>query len=358
MPVRLERWQTALCRAMPKAELHLHLDGALEPKTAMELAGAQGWRGFERPLPFSEMYGRLVLPGQVCSQAELLAYFAVPGLLLQTPQALRRVTDDLIAAKAADHVRYCEIRWAPLLHTAGGMRVREILETVIQAAAGAGERLGVHVELIAVAMRTHTPGQNLALLEELAPLAGKGIAAVDMAGQEAAAPELAAHLPFFEKARSLGFGVTLHCGELAGSAPRLRRQIEELRPHRVAHGPGAADDTELCALLRERDIMLDLCPTSNLQAGLYPDYESYPLRRLVERGVPVSISTDDNVLSDLSLSDEYVNLLRAGQLNLPALWARNLDALRHGFAPAAVRGRLLREFGEWAGGTGELDAAK
>jgi len=100
--------------------------------------------------------------------------------------------------------------------------------------------------------------------------------------------------------------------------------------------------------------MLDLCPTSNIQAGLYHDYEDYPLSRLLELGVPVSINTDDSVISGLSLSDEYINLLGAKQLDIQTLWRINAGALRHAFLPQDEISRLSGEFEEWAKAIPEL----
>lgn len=352
----MERWMADLCRAMPKVELHLHLDGALRPKTALDLSAARQWRDFETPLSYRQMHSKLVVGHPLASQGELLSYFEIPGLLLQTEKALRRITRELVWEKAADHVCYCEIRWAPQLHTAEGLTTRQVVEAVLEESASASRQTGVIVRLIAVGMRTHSLGQNLKMLEEIAPFRGKGLAGVDFAGPEAKAPDALEQEAFFLRARELGFAITLHCGEMPGSAPRLAEQIRQLRPARVAHGPGSAEDPVLCAFLREQDVMLDLCPTSNLQAGLYPDYESYPLRQLVEAGVPVSISTDDSTLSNLTLSDEYINLLQVGQVDLSTLWRLNLNALGHAFLEPEEKARLLFRLNSWASNIPELQS--
>lgn len=343
-----------LCKKMPKAELHLHLDGALNIKSAIDLAEAAGWDGFEQPLSYREMHSRLVVPRNLRSQEELLAYFEVPGILLHTEEALRRVTRELLLEKAADNVVYCEIRWAPMLHGAKGLSTAEVVAIVDDECRKTCALTGQTVRLIAVGMRTMPLETNLAMLEEIAPFAGETIAAVDFAGLESKNPDALSQKAYFARARELGFDITLHCGELPGSAPRLKAVVEEIKPTRIAHGPGSVEDKELCALLRERDVMLDLCPTSNIQAGLYPNHEQYPLRELVAMGVPVSVNTDDNVLSNLTLSDEYVRLLEAGQVDLPTLWRLNLDALRHVFLPDKEKARLIAAFESWATNVPEL----
>lgn len=344
----MERWKADLCRRMPKAELHLHLDGALTPGIAAYLAG----KG--ESLSYRDLYQKLVVGENLPSQEALLAYFDLPGKLLHTEEALRLVTRQLLLEKAADGVLYCEIRWAPALHTAQGLSTAQVVEIVADECGLVTAGTGQMVRLIAVGMRTLPIEENLRMLEAVAPFAGGLLAAVDYAGLEAKNPDPTAQTAFFERARELGFGVTIHCGELPDSAPRLRKIVEEIAPKRIAHGPGAVDDPALCALLREKDIMLDLCPTSNIQAGLYPDHASFPLKKLVEAGVPVSVNTDDNVLSDITLSEEYIRLLEAGQVTLPGLWRLNLNALRHAFLPQEERERLLAVFEGWAACVPEL----
>jgi adenosine deaminase len=352
-----------LFRAMPKAELHMHLDGALEVRTAMELMGkrasaqdASDGDAFPQG-SYEALHRRLVIGGRCATQAELLAYYDLPIELLQSEEALARVADDLLRAKAADRVRYCEIRWAPALHCACGLRVRQVAESVARAVKRASARYGICARLIVVGMRAHAPQENVAMLREAAEADACGLlAAVDLAGPEAAHPDPAVQLPFFEEARRLGLGVTLHCGELPGSADAIRRCVESIAPDRIAHGSGAAEDEALCRLLRERNIRLDLCPASNIQAGLYKDYADFPVAALCRRGVPVSISTDSPVISGLSLSEEY-HRTSAGGLGPAELWAINLASLDSIFAEDAVKRALKKEFCAWARGISELSQA-
>ena len=337
-----------LCRRLPKAELHLHLDGALSAGIAMRLAEQSGWRGFERPLHYHEMHRRLVVGQGTGSQHELLNFFEVPGLLLHTEQALRLVTRQLMLEKAADNVRYFELRWAPSLHTGGGLSCGRVVEIVQdeceRVAAGSGQVF----RLIACGIRTLPLETNLAMLEDVAPYIGDKLVAADYAGLEAQSPDPLEQAAFFERARELGLEITLHCGELPGSSHRILEVVEKLAPARIAHGAGSVDDPELCALLAGRGVCLDLCPTSNIQAGLYPDYASFPVAPLVAAGVPVSISSDCSVVCDVCLSDEYANLLEAGCLDLPALRRLNMNALAHSFLPEAEKRRLRDEFtAEW-----------
>ena len=122
-------------------------------------------------------------------------------------------------------------------------------------------------------------------------------------------------------------------------------------------GPGAADDPELCADLTARGVTLDLCPTSNAQAAIVASVEDHPLARLHRAGVPVTLSTDDLTVSDISLSEEYVRAVERIGLRLPELWAIDRRALDVAFADAATLAPLRAAFDAWAAGIPELDAA-
>jgi adenosine deaminase len=342
----------ALVRAMPKAELHLHLDGSLRIDTALDLART---RGVPAPTTFEGMRGVLVGPEQAADQAELLAAFDLPIALLQDAEGLERVAGDLVEDKAADRVRYAEIRWAPLLHVERGLTGREVVVAVARGAFEAARRQGIEVRLIATLMRSHAPESNLAFVRSLEEDGiPDGLVAVDLAGQEAAFPDPERHRPAIEAAREIGLHVTLHAGEWGG-APQVRRSLA-LAPERIAHGPMAIDDPALVNELIARRVWLDLCPTSNTQARIVPTLEDHPLARLLRAGVPVTLSTDDLTVSDLSLSDEYERAVSRIGVTLPELWSINLAALEAAFCDEATRTRLRTEFEAWGAGIPELHA--
>ena len=142
---------------MPKAELHLHLDGCLRPVTAIELARAAG---IDAPITWHGMFQRLVAPAHPGSQAELLRSFELPLQLMQTREALARITHELVEDKAADRVQYMEIKWAPAFHLQQGLTLTEVIETVARSAAAAAERFGVVVRLTVIALRSGDPATS------------------------------------------------------------------------------------------------------------------------------------------------------------------------------------------------------
>jgi adenosine deaminase len=335
--------------AMPKAELHLHLDGSMRIDTALDLARS---RGVEAPRDQAGMRRALIAPTPCRSQAELLRAFDLPIALLQDAEALERVAAELVEDKAADNVRYVEIRWGPLLHARGGLGLQEGIAAVVAGGSRAGARLGIEVHFICTAIRSHDPRENIGLAEAAARFRDRGLTGWDLAGPEEAYPDPSAHRLAFDAARDGGLRVTIHAGEWGG-APQVRRALA-LDPERIAHGPGAIDDPALVAELIERRIALDLCPTSNVQAGIVSSLAAHPLARLHRAGVRVTLSTDDRTVSDLTLSEEYRRAVGEIGLTPAELWAIDRRALDVAFADLSTIDRLRREFAEWGSALPEL----
>jgi adenosine deaminase len=336
--------------AMPKAELHLHLDGSLRIETALDLART---RRIEAPWTAAGMRGELVAPERCADQAELLKAFDLPIALMQDAEALERIAAELVETKAADRIRYVEIRWGPLLHTRRGLALADGMAAVVRGAGDAAARTGVTVSLICTALRSHEPPDNVHLAETAARFRNDGLTGWDLAGPEAAFPDPLLHARAFDAARAGGLRITLHAGEWGGAA-QVRRALA-VNPERIAHGPGAAEDPALVAELIARNVTLDLCPTSNVQAGIVASLADHPLARLHRAGVPVTLSTDDTTVSDISLSDEYVRAVEQIGLTVDELWAIDRQALDVAFADEAALTPLRTEFDSWASAWSERE---
>jgi len=341
-----------LIGAMPKAELHLHLDGSLRVDTALELART---RGVEAPRDWTGMSAALIAPMPCSSQAELLRAFDLPIALMQDAEALERITAELVVTKAADNVRYVEIRWGPLLHVTGGLSLADGIAAVCAGARNGAAAAGVVVRLICTALRSHDPARNVELAETAGRFLDQGLTGWDLAGPEAAFPDPLQHGEAFEAARAAGLRVTIHAGEWGGAA-QVRRALA-VEPERIAHGPGTIDDPVLATHLTAAGVTLDLCPTSNWQAGIVSSLASHPLARLHRAGVPVTLNTDETTVADLTLSEEYVNAVETIGLTLPELWAIDRGALDVAFADEPTLEPLRQSFDAWAATIPELRAS-
>jgi adenosine deaminase len=331
-----------LIHSMPKAELHLHLDGSLRVATALELAAS---RDIDAPRDLAGMSAALIAPMPCTSQAELLRAFDLPIALMQDAEALERITAELVETKAAEGVRYVEIRWGPLLHVGGGLSLADGIAAVCAGARDGAARTGTVVRLISTALRSHDPAANEVLAETASRFRDQGLTGWDLAGPEEAYPDPQAHARAFDAARAGGLRITLHAGEWGGSA-QVRRALA-MGPERIAHGPGAADDPELCAELIARDVTLDLGPSSNWQAGIVPSVAAHPLARLHRMGVPVTLSTDGPTVSDITLSQEYEKAVTEIGLTVAELWAIDRHALDVAFADQVDLEPVRAVFADW-----------
>jgi adenosine deaminase len=277
-------------RTWPKAELHCHLDGALRPASAEELAD-----GLEldlaRPL-------RLVAPASCASQAEYLEFFADPIAVMQTAEGLSRVARELGEDAAADGVRYLEVRWAPLFHLRRGLRVEEVIEAVLEGLAAAPLR----AVAIVCAMRHHRVEENVRLARTAGRFGGRGVVGFDLAGDEARWPA-PPHRPAFEAARAAGLRLTCHAGE-AGPPSNVEDALD-LGVERVAHGVIGARDPGVVERVRSEGVTLDLCPTANWKCNTVPRLEDHPLPRLLRSEVRCTISTDSRTVAGVTLSSEF-----------------------------------------------------
>ncbi|MEP7039999.1 MAG: adenosine deaminase [Chloroflexota bacterium] len=323
-------------RRLPKAELHLHLDGSLRPRSAVELAAETG-----QTLTLEDAVARLVGPARCADQAELLSFFDLPISLLQTAGSLRRVTAELVETLADEGLTYAEVRWAPRLHLERGMSVNDVIGAVADGLAEASSRLGPRtpfIGLIVTAMRSHPPSANVELALSAAAF-GPPVIGFDLAGPEAAYPA-PPHAAAFVAAAAGGLALTAHAGEVAGRE-RIR-EVLSFDVRRIAHGVTAADDAEVMALLRERDVTLDMCPTSNVQAGVVADLASHPLGMLHRAGVSVTLSTDDRTVSNTTLTEEMAKAAVALRLTAAELAAIAVNGFRRAFGPRLVLDPMMR----------------
>jgi adenosine deaminase len=340
-PMSLDAPTLDLIGRMPKAELHLHLDGSLRPGTALELARE---RGLADGLDLATMRQRLQAPMPCLDQRDLLRAFDLPIALMQDAAALERVTHELVEDVATDGTLYAEIRWAPSLHVRRGLSLGDGIAAVVAGAKSGAARTGVVVRLIAVALRTLDPHGEARMAGVAAGFLSDGLTGFDCAGREADAPDPMRFATAFAIARGAGLGITCHAGEWGGVA-QVRRTLD-VGPTRIAHGSPTIDDPTLMTELIDRHVTLDLCPTSNFQAAIVPSIAHHPLARLYRAGVPVTLSTDDRTVSDLTLVQEYANAIDPVGLSLPELWAIDRHAIKVAFLhhDERLRASLLARF--------------
>ena len=331
----------AYFQAIPKAELHLHLDGSVRPRTVLELAKENGV-----PLPTDDpakLPDFLEANDNTASLVEYITFFELPIAVLQTVPALERATYELCEDLKHDNVRYAEIRYGPWLHVQQGLSLTDVIRAALSGWTAGRKAFGLEGGIIVTALRDMPPAQNLALAQVAGRFVNDGVIGFDLAGDEAGHPPIL-HEDAFRLARSLGLNITIHAGEAAG--PESVRQAIAMGALRLGHGIRAQEDPEVVATIRENGVQLDTAPTSNAQTKAVRRLEDHPLKRFFEQGIKVTISTDSRTVSHITLSQEFQNAVAALGCSLDQVWAMNLQALEGGFADEVSRARLRHEFAD------------
>ncbi|HEY8678982.1 MAG TPA: adenosine deaminase [Candidatus Dormibacteraeota bacterium] len=325
--------------AIPKAELHLHLDGSVRPATVLALARQNGV-----PLPVADLAkleAHLEADDRTASLVEYITYFELPIAVMQTIPALERIMYELCQDLAKDNVRYAEIRYGPWLHVQHGLSLTDIIRATLSGWRAGQKETGITGGLIVTALRDMPPAQNLALAQVAGRFVGEGVIGFDLAGDEAGHPPVL-HEDAFRVARSLGLNLTIHAGEAAG--PESVRQAIAMGAVRLGHGIRAQEDPDVLATIKEEGIQLDTAPTSNAHTKAVRRYEDHPVRRFYEAGIKATISTDSRTVSNITLSEEFTKVAQRLGCSREAIWAMNLQALDGGFGEPAARARLRMDF--------------
>jgi adenosine deaminase len=320
--------------AASKVELHLHLDCAASYAAVAALAPGT---------TFAEYRRDFVGPAKATSLADLLTRPRRIVALMQDRRGLRLLTEDLVDQLARDGVVYAELRFAPHQHTEAGLRVEQVVEEVERSAAAAAAAAGIDVRLILCTLRHFSPAQSMRTAELVREFEGSLVAGLDIAGDEAGFP-LDAHEPAFRSAIEHGTARTAHAGESSGPAS-VWETLRRLQPSRIGHGVRSVEDPALLEHLKQRNIHLEVCPSSNVLIDLVDRYRDHPVDRLYRAGVPLSISTDVRTMVDTTLSGEYLRLQSSFDWRREDFRRCNQAALAAAFAPEEVKRRVAARLG-------------
>ncbi len=317
--------------ALPKVELHLHLDCSLSYAAVARLAPAVG--------P-AEYQARFVAPAKCACLADFLTRPPQMVNLLQTEAALRLAVRDLFDQLVRDGLIYAEVRFAPLLHTAAGLAPAAVVAAVERETAACAAETGVAARLLLCTLRHFTAAQSQETAALAALFRGTLVAGLDIAGDETL--PLAPHAAAFQYARAHGVPCTAHAGEAreAGGPASVREALALLGPRRIGHGVRSAEDPELVRALARDGVHLEVCPTCNVQIDLFPSYADHPLDRLYRAGVALNLNTDTRAVTAVTLTEEYARTRRTFGWGAAELLATNRMALRAAFAPPDLRAAL------------------
>ena len=325
-------------RRIPKAELHCHLDGSVRPETLLELG-----REYKVPMPrnSTEELRDFMLVSDAKSLEDYLKRFEVTVSVMQTAEAIERIAYELGADAAADGVRYIEVRNAPILNSRGKLDMGEALEAQINGLARAEKDHGIIARSIVCSLRQLPPETSLELAQLAVAYKEKGVVAFDLAGGEAGFPA-SAHSDAFAYARKHNLAVTIHAGEGDG-ARSVRDAVHKCGANRLGHATRLIEDPELTQYVNDRRIGLEICLTSNVQTHAAKSYETHPLRQYFDRGMNLTLNTDNRLMSGTTLTDEYVYAAKRLDFNFDELCTMALNGFESAFLPWEPRVQLLEQ---------------
>lgn len=327
--------------ALPKAELHVHLDGSLRPSTMLELAAASG---VTLPASDPEELGIAMRAADSRNLVDYLEKFGITLSLMQSPGALERTAYELGQDSATENIRYLEVRYSPVLHTEGGMSLEEAVAAPLRGLARAEADFGIRTGLILCGIRSFEPSVSLQLAELAVEYREQGVVAFDLAGAEAGNPARE-HLEAFQYAADHNLGLTIHAGEADG-ADSIAQAIHECHARRIGHGTRLMEDPALEAFVNDFRIPLEVCLTSNVQTRVAPTFAEHPFRRYFEAGLVVTLNTDNRLISGTTLTEEYWLAHNHLGLGWEELTEVALLGFQAAFLPYEAKVNLLEEVEE------------
>ncbi|MGI9628062.1 MAG: adenosine deaminase [Longimicrobiales bacterium] len=289
-----------LLHRLPKAELHVHLDGSLRPESMIDLASEAGL-----PLPSVDpgVLEEAMQAGDATNLVEYLSKFEITLSVMQTAASLERLAFELAEDNAKENVRYLEVRYSPILHTTQGLPLTEAVKAPLRGLERAKEQYGIETGLIICGIRNMEPETSRDLADLTVAFKNRGVVAFDLAGAEYNYPAKKHKNAFFTVINK-NMAATIHAGEAYGP-DSIHQAIHYCRANRIGHGTRLFEDPDLMAFVNDHRIPLEICLTSNVQTRAVPSLEEHPLRTYFDAGLVVTLNTDNRLISGTTLTDEY-----------------------------------------------------
>ena len=326
-------------QAMPKIELHVHLEGSTRPETLLklakrhgiqlqadDLAGLHNWFQFKDFGHFLEVYLKIAAS-------------------LKTPEDIELITREFLEGQAAQNVRYCEVIYSPYSqYLINGLPFDEQMDALNRGRSFAREKFGVECQFIMDISRETTPAEGLTVAEWAISAMDQGVCGLGLGGPEVGNPP-EKFTEAFDLAYDAGLPAVPHAGETAGPES-IRGALEWLHPVRIEHGVRAMEDPELVKILRELQMPMDVCPTSNICLNVFPSLEAHPLPQMMAEGLNVTLNADDPPLFSTTLTDEYLKAVQVIGLTLDDLHRLVENAINAALLPDEKKAMLMLEFSE------------
>jgi adenosine deaminase len=326
-------------KSLPKADLHVHLDGSLRPETILDLAqedgvelGASDVEGVRQLIGCGSSFGSLV---------EYLRGFEVTLSVMQTEHALERIAFELAEDAHRENVHYMEVRYAPMLHTRRGLKLTKVVEAVLLGLQRARSSYGIKANVIICGIRNISAESSYGMAELAVAYKNRGVVGFDLAGAEADYPAKT-HRAAFDLVRANNINCTIHAGEAYGPES-IAQAIHICGAHRIGHGCRLGENGDLLRYVNDHRIPLECCPSSNVQTGAVRSLRNHPLKRYFDLGLRVSINTDNRLITDTTVSKELWLVHTEMSVPFSDIKAIVLAGFKSSFLPFHEKQALLRQ---------------
>lgn len=327
-----------LLHALPKTDLHCHLDGSMRLKTILELAEQQKVKLIADT---EDALAKAIHKGEVCKDLEdYLVAFDVTCSVLQTEEALFRAAYELGVDAAAENVRYIEVRYAPVLHQQRGLKLTAIVDAVLEGLRTAKRETRIKYGVILCGIRHMNPQSSVRLAELCVAYKNRGVVGFDLAGAEANFPAKE-HREAFQLILKNNVNCTAHAGEAYGPES-IGQALHYLGSHRIGHGVRLREDGDLLNYVNDHRIPLECCPSSNLQTRAVTEMKSHPLKFYFDYGLRVTINTDNRLITDTTVSNEYWVAHKELDLSLEDITTIIISGFKSAFLPFREKQDMLK----------------
>jgi adenosine deaminase len=328
-----------LLQALPKTDLHCHLDGSLRLRTLLELAEQQG---VKLPSDNEEGLARAMKIGQrQGSLEEYLKAFEITLSVLQTDDALYRTSYELAMDAAAENCKLLEVRYSPVLHLQKGLKPTMVVESVLEGLRAAQRETGIIAGVLVCGIRNMSPDVSLRLAELSVAYKNRGVLGFDLAGAEHGNPAKD-HQEAFQLILNNNINCTVHAGEAYGP-PSIAQALHYCGAHRLGHGVRLREDGDLLNYVNDHRIPIECCPSSNVQTGAVQDMASHPFKFYLDFGLRVTINTDNRLMTDTTVTKELTEVVREFGLTLKDVRNVLVGGFKSAFLTFHDRAQLIRK---------------
>ncbi len=337
MPVR--PYDRTFFEKLPKTDLHVHLDGSLRLETMMELAEKDG---VDLGADTLKKLKLKVGPGKIHpSLNHYLEGFDLTLSVLQTEESLYRVAYELAEDNAKENVQYIEVRYSPVLHTQKGLSTTVILESVVEGLKDAERDFGIRSGVIVCGIRNISPAVSMRMAELAVAFKNRGVVGFDLAGAEYNYPARD-HLEAFSLILSNNINVTIHAGEAYGP-DSIHQALHYCGAHRIGHGTRLKEHGDLLNYVNDHRIPLEICLSSNIQTQAAKSMDNHPFKFYLDLGLRVTLNTDNRLITNTTMTDEYYIAYKEFQLNPQNILDLVINGVKSAFIPFEYKKWFLRD---------------